>query len=1060
MCFAPDVFTSHGRRWQGDNGNGRQQQRVDGGTRGVKTVKDACVLQPNALSIKLSDQVEQLDELITAEGDGSAFFERTAVTGGMKDLFTEGLSRLAGESSQAVFHLKQAMGGGKTHLLVGFGLLARHPELRARYAGWVTAADRFDTADVAAFNGRNSPAHFFWGEIADQLGRGAEFAPFWSAGPKAPDESDWLRLFEGDRPILVLLDEMPPYFQYLTTQKVGDGTVADIVTRAFANMLSAAGRKRNVCVVVSDLAAAYEVGGQLIQRALEHARSELGRQERTITPVDLSTNEVYQILRKRLFISLPDTSTIDDVSSGFARKLEEASRSKTASRGAESIADEIAATYPFHPRLKNVIALFKENDQFKQTRGLIELVSRLLRSVWERPDNDVFLIGAQHFDLAIPEVREKLTEISGLRDVIARDLWDEQQGAFAQMIDLRLGKGTAREVGALLFTASLSTAVNAVRGLTREELVECLTTPLREPSDYLAAFDELEQLAWYLHHTPEGRYYFDRQENLTKLLQSLAKDAPQNLVDDLVRDRLSEMFAPTRRAAYTDVLSLPRLADVADRVRQARVLVIASPDSKMPPEEVARFFDGLTEKNNLLVLSGEKSAMASLEEAARQHFAAQKADTRIPAGHPQREDLERKQQDYARNLRTTILSLFDKVLFPRIANGQAILQAKALEPERDTSKPYDGEAQIELTLASMPQKLYLDIEAAFDILREKAQELLWPVGAEDTRWADSVDRYAQQAGMPWVPPKGLDALKSIACNRGLWEDLGTGYVTKKPKPKVTSAQFVAEPMLGDDGRVRLTIQPQNGGPSPEIHFAEDGPVSDVSPLLREHSYETTALRVRVLVRDPSGQYLTGDPVEWCNELVLRNRLDDGGSRRRLELLVAPKGSIRYTVDGSEPRDGTPYTGAFEIGDEEVLVRAFAEADGLETKTDFRFAARGRKDVVIDLAKPATFRGRTAARIDDRGRAFAALADAKVYSASFEDVTLAVGQGAQILQLTIGQVRVEPAFVEDLLTRLIQPLPPDAPVTLTFRRASFTTGHDLKEFAERHGIELKPDSVEQ
>ena len=40
------------------------------------------------------------------------------------------------------------------------------------------------------------------------------------------------------------------------------------------------------------------------------------------------------------------------------------------SRILNNIADEIEATYPFHPRLKNVIALFKENEQFKQTRGL------------------------------------------------------------------------------------------------------------------------------------------------------------------------------------------------------------------------------------------------------------------------------------------------------------------------------------------------------------------------------------------------------------------------------------------------------------------------------------------------------------------------------------------------------------------------------------------------------------------------------------------------------------------------------------------------------------------
>ena len=121
----------------------------------MKTVRDVCELQPNALSIKLSDQVEQLDELIRGEGDGTAFFERTHITQGMQDLVSEGIARLAGASSQAVFHLKQAMGGGKTHLLVGFGLLARHPALRRTYCAGVSHADAFEGAAIAAFNGRN-----------------------------------------------------------------------------------------------------------------------------------------------------------------------------------------------------------------------------------------------------------------------------------------------------------------------------------------------------------------------------------------------------------------------------------------------------------------------------------------------------------------------------------------------------------------------------------------------------------------------------------------------------------------------------------------------------------------------------------------------------------------------------------------------------------------------------------------------------------------------------------------------------------------------------------------
>lgn len=1027
----------------------------------MKTVRDACRLQENALSIKLSDQVEQLDELINVEGDGTAFFERTHVTQGMRDLISEGIARLAGASSQAVFHLKQAMGGGKTHLLIGFGLLAKHESLRRRHCGDMLHATAFDAADTVAFNGRNNPDHFFWGEIANQLGKGDQFKAFWTGGPKAPDEKDWLKLFDGAAPILILLDEMPPYFHYLDTQKVGNGTVADIATRAFANLLTAAGKKKNVCVVISDLAAAYDTGGRLINRALNDARAEVGRQERNITPVDLAANEIYDILRKRLFRSLPDKAEIEDIAESFGRKLEEAAKSKTANRGAEAIADEIAATYPFHPRLKNVIALFKENEQFKQTRGLIELVSRLLKSVWERQANDVFLIGPQHFALSIPDVRDKLTEISGMRDVIAKDLWDAQASAHAQIIDLQTGKETATQVGSLLLTASLSTAVNAVKGLTREEMVECLVSPLREPSEFLAAFEELEKAAWYLHHTPEYRYYFDRQENLTKLLQSLAKDAPENQVDDLIRHRLREMFKPARKTGYDDVLPLPRLEDVADRVRRGRVLLVVSPDSKIPPEEVQKFFDGLSQKNNLCVLTGDKTAMGSVEKAARQLFAAQRADGRIPTGHPQRDDLERKQQGYEQDFNTTILSLFDKVLFPiQRAGRPPQLAAKPLDMTRDATKPFNGEEQIEKTLVSNPLKLYLDVENEFDAIRDKAQDLLWPENQDDARWSDVADRYAEQAGMPWLPPKGLDNLKSTACNRGLWEDLGNGYVTKKPKKKRTSVQVIAESEPDDKGAVRLRINPQNAGPAPRVHYAEDAAVDESSPQLKDQIYSTAALRVNFLAMDPSGQYETGDPVSWSNKLMLRNQLSEKNGKRSVELFVAPSGKIRYTLDGSEPREGVAYDRGFEIGDGEVLIRAFAEVSGLETKTDFRFPAKGKKGVQIDDVKPGRLVSRAGRKLDSRGKTFEGLKQAGEKSVTFEGIALTVGQGTQMIGINVGEIKVDAAFIEALLVKVLEKFTPDTLVTMTFRKAHFASGHDLKDFAAKLGIELQQGDVEQ
>jgi hypothetical protein len=381
---------------------------------------------------------------------------------------------------------------------------------------------------------------------------------------------------------------------------------------------------------------------------------------------------------------------------------------------------------------------------------------------------------------------------------------------------------------------------------------------------------------------------------------------------------------------------------------------------------------------------------------------------------------------------------------------------------RDTTKPFDGEAQIEKTLTSNPLKLYLDVEKDFDPIRDKAQDLLWPENQDEARWSDVFDRYTEQAGMPWLPPRGLDLLKSIACNRGLWEDLGNGYVTRKPQKKKISVQVIADSEPDDDGNVRLRINAQNAGPAPRIYYSEDGPVDEASPQLTDQILTTRALRVNFLVVDPSGQYETGDVITWSNKLVLRNRLIEEGGQRTVELLVAPRGDIRYTLDGSEPREGMRYDRPVDIGDGEVLLRVFAEASGLEAKKEFRFPTRGKKGVQVDAVKPGHLVSRTGRKLDSRPRTFEGLKQAVEKSVDFENVTLTVGQGAQAVQVMIGEIRVNAAFIEGILKSVLdlEKFSHATPITMTFRKAHFTSGHDLKDFAEKLGLELQPGDIEQ
>lgn len=55
-----------------------------------------------------------------------------------------------------------------------------------------------------------------------------------------------------------------------------------------------------------------------------------------------------------------------------------------------------------------------------------------------------------------------------------------------------------------------------------EPLLECVVTPMQSVVEYNAAIDAMLGECWFLHQSQDGKYYFDRQENLTKMLQGIA----------------------------------------------------------------------------------------------------------------------------------------------------------------------------------------------------------------------------------------------------------------------------------------------------------------------------------------------------------------------------------------------------------------------------------------------------------------------------------------------------------------------------------------------------------
>jgi hypothetical protein len=494
------------------------------------------------------------------------------------------------------------------------------------------------------------------------------------------------------------------------------------------------------------------------------------------------------------------------------------------------------------------------------------------------------------------------------------------------------------------------------------------------------------------------------------------------------------------------------------------VLLIVNPETKIPPEQIAEFFSGLSQKNNLCVLTGDKTAMASLTQAARHVFAAGKAKVRIPDGHAQREELDQKAAQYDQAFTSTILSLFDKVLFPMQRRGQqpALVQ-KALDQTRDTSTSFDGAEQIEKTLLSDPLKLYVEVESNFDALREKAEMLLWPEGQTVVRNEDFVRRYSEQAAMPWLPPRGLDDLKAIAFDRGLWEDLGDGKLTKKPVPKKTSVQAVRVEGPSDDGTSVWDVNAVDAGPDPRVHFAENGLATTKSQRVPRTQLSSNALRLSFLAVDPSGRHETGEPVLVENTPKLRNRMKELDGKRTIELLAAPSGSIRYTIDGSESRNGIEYAGPFEIPDAAVTVLVFCDADGIEVRDTFTFPAKDRGGVTtrpeIDPSKPARLSG--GHRFDSRAAVLRNLAKSADLGVQFQGVMLTIGSGTNLMRLmTMGDISQTAAALQLALTALLTATDDTDPWTFTFKEASFPTGDALEQFADECDIKLKVGEVHQ
>jgi hypothetical protein len=892
----------------------------------MRSLYELCKPRQSVFDETKREDVLNLSDLVEGNIDPVAFFEENYLTSGMNILFETAFKRFVKESSTGVIKLTQAMGGGKTHNMLALGLLATNPELREKILSNPSKYRNLGKVRLVAFSGRESDAPFgIWGAIAEQLGKKDVFQQYYSP-LSAPGETAWINLLQGD-PLLIMLDELPPYLENAKSKMIGNSDLCVVTTTALSNLFSALGKAQlsNVCLVISDLRATYESGSELIRSTFKELENEVNRSALNVEPVGSTSDEVYYILKKRLFETLPQGEEINQVAIGYKDSVSQAKQMGYTNMSPELIYTSIKDSYPFHPSIKDLYARFKENPGFQQTRGLIRLMRQIIAQLYSGencPAKKKLLVNVFDFDLNDRAMLTTITQIKqSLTNAIAHDIAANGK-AVAEEIDNQYQQTLVQEVSKLILVASLADVPNALLGLTLKEIIGNLCEPGKDIGGLKKGLDEFQMKAWYLEHDKEGKLYFKNTKNMIAELHSLVESYDNEGVRaTTLKTFLEEKFKPTVGDCYQNLLIFPAIDDINLSVDRVTLVLFEPYTGGGLHPDLKHFYENTLYKNRVLFLSGQRDTMNRLYAAAKEL----KAIERIIANMKEEKVPEDNQQyQLAQDTRvkkiTAVLSAaqqtFSVIYYP---NKNGIQSADFLMEFKGNN--YNGEDQIRKLLLEKQKLTDKPIDETF---RKKCEDRLFT--RKEMRWTEIRDRAATETSWQWHHPHYLNKLREECVVKDVWREHGE-YLEKGPFPKEPTSLSISE-IGGDEntGVTRLKIRPIYGD---KVYY-EIGASATTSSLSVEdcNSFETAELKVSFLCVDSTGDHPTGEPVEWRKEIDIKYKLIDKADGQYLILKSHPAVKIKYTTDGSDPKEnGGLYDGEFAIPANTSFVQVVAEYGG-------------------------------------------------------------------------------------------------------------------------------------
>lgn len=1023
----------------------------------MKTLFELCKPRDSVFNDTKREDVLNLSDLVENRINPNEFFQENFLTQGMNVLFETTFKRFKRQSNTGIIKLTQAMGGGKTHNMLGLGLLAMHPDFREKVLGKSFKDDYLGKIKVVAFTGRESDAPYgIWGAIAEQLGKKEALKDYYSP-LRAPGENAWITLLQGE-PLLIMLDELPPYLENAKATVVGNADLSVVTRTALSNLFSALGKEQlsNVCLVVSDLKATYESGSELLQSTFKELENEINRSALNIEPVGSTSDEIYQILKKRLFDQVPDASEINEISMGYKNAVHDAKQMGLTNYSSDSLYVGIKDSYPFHPSIRDLYARFKENPGFQQTRGLIRLMRQIIRQLYTGDQcsaQSKYMVNVFDFNLNDRNMYTTVTQIKqSLANAVSHDIASSGK-AVAEELDSVYGDTLVQDVSKLILVASLADVPHALLGLSMSDTIGYLCAPNKDITGIKKALDELRMKAWYLDQDKDGRIYFKNTKNMIAELHSLVESYDNEHAKKELRTFLEQRFKPVVLDCYQAIQVFPAVDDIqlsADKI----TLILFEPfvGTGLHPE-LQKFYDNTTYKNRVMFLSGQRDVMNRLYTSAKELKAIEKIianmiDEKIPESNQQYQIALDTRDKKVMSVLQVSRETFATLHFP-IKTG--LTSADFLMEFKENN--YKGEEQIRKLLESK-QKFTTDNSS--DTFRKKCEDRLFTV--KEMRWSDVKERAAIEISWQWHIPRALDDLKNDAIRKDIWRENG-GYIERGPFAKEkTNVIIQIKEHNPEHGTTTLKVIPQFGD---KVYYEVGGTATQVSePVQDLNHFITSELKLSFLCIDSNGEHEPGDALEWKCDIKIKNDVKTTANGTSIKFQAHPKAKILYTTDGSNPKvNGGVYNGEFIAPVNATYIQVVAEHSGeyfdLQTIHVEKSKAKGlniNKEVKLDLYK----RHRT----NDTSETFKDIAILKKHGATIADISVAIMKSEQSNSGWV-ELTIDPTTKVDL-TKLEQAIEVirggilsegKANITLEYNTIGFEKGQLFLDWASERGISL-------